>query len=113
MQNKPNLLAVSRIPKMNITSAITVNYINELRTTNYELIMKNKPNQSQFVFFTAEIAELAEFLLPEDLCQCNWIKRNYLAKVLFPLTLSTVPDYNEIFILISCFQRTPNERIWK
>ncbi|MHC4173083.1 MAG: peptide chain release factor N(5)-glutamine methyltransferase [Planctomycetota bacterium] len=32
---------------MNITSATTVNYINELRTTNYELIMKNKPNQSQ------------------------------------------------------------------
>jgi release factor glutamine methyltransferase len=48
MQNKPNLLAVSKIPKMNITSAITVNYINELRTTNYELIMKNKPKQTQF-----------------------------------------------------------------
>ncbi len=39
---KANLLAVSKIPKMNITSATTVNYINELRTTNYELIMKNK-----------------------------------------------------------------------
>jgi hypothetical protein len=48
MQNKPNLLAVSKMLKMNITSAITVNYINELRTTNYELIMKNKPNQTQF-----------------------------------------------------------------
>ena len=44
LQNKANLLAVSKIPKMNITSATTVNYINELRTTNYELIMKNKPN---------------------------------------------------------------------
>ncbi len=40
--NKANLLAVSKMPKMNITSATTVNYINELRTTNYELIMKNK-----------------------------------------------------------------------
>ena len=43
MQNKPNFPAVSKTPKMNITSATTVNYINELRTTNYELIMKNKP----------------------------------------------------------------------
>ena len=43
---KANLLAVSKIPKMNITSATTVNYINELRTTNYELIMKNKPNSN-------------------------------------------------------------------
>ncbi len=32
--NKANLLAVSKIPKMNITSATTVNYINELRTMN-------------------------------------------------------------------------------
>ena len=48
MQNKANLLAVSKMPKMNITSATTVNYINELRTTNYELIMKNKANQTQF-----------------------------------------------------------------
>ena len=47
-QNKPNFPAVSKTPKMNITSATTVNYINELRTTNYELIMKNKPNQTQF-----------------------------------------------------------------
>jgi len=46
MQNKPNLLAVSKTPKMNITSATTVNYINELRTKNYELIMKNKPNSN-------------------------------------------------------------------
>ncbi len=44
LQNKANLLAVSKIPKMNITSATTVNYINELRTTNYELIMENKAN---------------------------------------------------------------------
>jgi hypothetical protein len=48
MQNKPNFQAVSKMTKMSITSAITVNYINEPRTTNYELIMKNKPKQSQF-----------------------------------------------------------------
>jgi len=48
MQNKPNLLSVSKIPKMNITSATIVNYINELRTTNDELIIKNKPKQTQF-----------------------------------------------------------------
>ena len=52
MQNKPNSKPNKpnfKIGKMNITSAITVNYINELRTTNYELIMKtnpNKPNQA-------------------------------------------------------------------
>jgi len=34
------------MPKMNITSPITANYINELQTTNYELIMKNKPNSN-------------------------------------------------------------------
>ena len=44
--NKANSLAVSKMPKMNITSATTVNYINELRTTNYELIMKNKANSN-------------------------------------------------------------------
>jgi len=44
MQNKADV----KIGNMNITPATTVNYINELRTTNYELIMKNKPNQSQF-----------------------------------------------------------------
>ena len=38
-QNKPNLLDA----QMNITSATRVNYINELRTTNYELIMKTNP----------------------------------------------------------------------
>jgi len=47
MKNKANLPAVYKIPEMNITSAITVNYINELRTTNYELIMKNKAKKSQ------------------------------------------------------------------
>ncbi len=34
--------------KMDVTSATTVNYINELRTTNYELIMKTKPNKANF-----------------------------------------------------------------
>jgi len=43
MQNEPNLPAVSKTPKMNITSATTANYINQLRTTNYELIMQNEP----------------------------------------------------------------------
>ena len=33
---------------MNISSAITVNYINKLRTTNYELIMKTNPNKPNF-----------------------------------------------------------------
>jgi len=42
LQNKANFPDA----QMNITSATTVNYINEPRTTNYELIMKNKPNQS-------------------------------------------------------------------
>jgi len=42
MQNKANF----KIGKMNTTSATTVNYINELRTTNYELIMKTKPNKA-------------------------------------------------------------------
>ena len=41
LQNKPNF----KIGKMNITSATTVNYINKLRTTNYELIMKTNPNK--------------------------------------------------------------------
>jgi len=44
MQNKANV----KIGNMNITSAITLNYINELRTTNYELIMKTKPNKPNF-----------------------------------------------------------------
>jgi len=44
MQNKPNF----KIGKMNISSAITVNYINKLRTTNYELIMKTNPNKPNF-----------------------------------------------------------------
>ena len=48
MQNKANLLAIFKMPTMNITSSTTVNYINELRTMNYKLIMKNKPKQSQF-----------------------------------------------------------------
>ncbi len=47
MQNKPNLPAFPRTLKMNITPAITVNYIYEPRTTSYELITKNKPNQTQ------------------------------------------------------------------
>jgi hypothetical protein len=60
MQNKANLLAVSKIPKMNISSATTVNYINELRTTDYELIVKNKPNSKPIkanLHFTAENAD--------------------------------------------------------
>ncbi len=48
MQNKPNLPAFPRILKMNITSAIIMNYIYEPRTTNYELITQNKPNQTQY-----------------------------------------------------------------
>jgi len=44
MQNKPNF----KIGKMNITSATTWNYINELRTTNYDLIMKTNPNKANF-----------------------------------------------------------------
>ena len=44
MQNKANV----KIGKMNITSAITMNYINELWTTNYELIMKTNPNKPNF-----------------------------------------------------------------
>jgi len=43
-QNKPNLLDA----QMNITSATRVNYINELRTTNNELIMKTNPNKPNF-----------------------------------------------------------------
>jgi len=74
---------------------------------------ENKPNQTQFVFFTAENAELAELLLFKDLCQCNWIKHNYLPVALFPLTSSTARDYNEIFCLMSCLERTPSERVWK
>jgi len=42
MQNKANV----KIGNMNITSVTTVNYINELRTTNYELIIKTKPNKA-------------------------------------------------------------------
>ncbi|MHC4104097.1 MAG: hypothetical protein ACYSR9_04095, partial [Planctomycetota bacterium] len=42
--NKANLPAISKMPKMNITSTTTVKYINEPRTMNYELIMKNKAN---------------------------------------------------------------------
>jgi hypothetical protein len=76
-------------------------------------VPKNKPNQSQFVFFSAENAELAELLLLKDLCQCNWIKHNYLPVALFPLTSSTAGDYNEIFCLMSYLQRTPSERVWR
>jgi hypothetical protein len=76
-------------------------------------LMKNKPNQSQFVFFTGENAEFAELLLFKDLCQCNSIKHNSLPVALFPLTSSSAGDYNEIFCLMSCLERTPSERVWK
>jgi len=44
LQNKPNFQDV----QMNITSATTVNYINKLRTTNYELIIKTNPIKANF-----------------------------------------------------------------
>ncbi len=50
MQNKPNLPAFPRTLKMNINSSIITNYIYEPRTTNYELITQNKPNQTQFSY---------------------------------------------------------------
>jgi hypothetical protein len=65
------------------------------------------------VFLAAENGELAEVLLFKDLCQCNWIKHNSLPVALFPLTSSTARDYNEIFCLMSCLERTPSERVWK
>ena len=46
MQNKPNSKPNKpdfKIGKMNITSAITVNYINELRTMNDERLCKTNP----------------------------------------------------------------------
>jgi len=74
-------------------------------------LMKNKPKQSQFVLLTAENADLAELLSSKDLCQCNWIKHNYLPMAVFPLTSSTARDYNEMLCLMSCLQRTSNERV--
>jgi hypothetical protein len=78
---------------MNVNAFVKKDYENERRRR----LQKNKPKQTQFVFFTAETAEFAELLLFEDLCQCNWIKRNYLPAAAFPLTLTTERDYNEIF----------------
>ena len=43
MQNKANV----KMGNMNVSILTTVNYINKLRTMNYELIMKNKAKQSQ------------------------------------------------------------------
>ena len=87
--NKPNSLKA----QINANSLVIKDYENRWQRR----VRKNKANQSQFVFFTAENAEFAEFLLIKDLCQCNWIKHNYLAMALFPLTSSTARDYNEIF----------------
>jgi hypothetical protein len=89
MQNKPNF----RKAKMNANDFSQKDYENKSRL----LTRKNKPKQTQFVFFIAETAEFAELLLFEDLCQCNWIKRNYLPAAAFPLTLTAERDYNEIF----------------
>jgi len=89
MQNKPNF----RKAKMNANDFSQKDYENKSRLRT----RKNKPKQTQFVFFTAETAEFADLLLFEDLCQCNWIKRNYLPAAAFPLTLTTERDYNEIF----------------
>ena len=89
MQNKPNF----RKAKTNANDFSQKDYENKSRLRT----RKNKPKQTQFVFFTAETAEFADLLLFEDLCQCNWIKRNYLPAAAFPLTLTTERDYNEIF----------------
>jgi hypothetical protein len=105
MQNKANF----RKGQMTVSPYNTKAYEN---LWLYQL-GKNKANQSQFVFFTAEKAEFAELLLFKDLCQCNWIKHNYLPVALFPLTSSTARDYNEILCLMSCLERTPSERVWK
>ena len=105
MQNKPNF----RKGQMSINIFTTKDYENQLIWR----LRESKPNQSQFVFFTAENAEFAELLLFKDLCQCNCIKHNSLPVALFPLTSSTARDYNEIFCLMSCLERTPSERVWK
>jgi len=89
MQNKANFQKA----QMNVNLLSTKDYENESAFR----VQETKANQTQFVFFTAENAEFAEILLSENLCQCNWIKRNYLPVALFPLTSSTARDYNEIF----------------
>ena len=88
MQNKPNF----RKAKMNITSIVTKDYENQpLRR-----LPENKPNQTQS----------QNPIYP----QRAKIKHDYLPLALFPLTPSTARGYNGIFSLMSCFQRTPNER---
>jgi len=63
------------------------------------ITLKTKPKQTQF----------QDLILPQK----AKINHNLLPIALFPLTSSTVPDYNRVFSQISCSQRTLFERSWK
>jgi hypothetical protein len=105
-KNKPNsnpIQSQSKPIKPNLPDAQMS--VNSILTKEYErndifAVSENKaktnPIQSQFQYLT----------YPQRAKR----KHNYFPMVLFPLTLSTARDYNEIFSLISCFQRTQNER---
>ena len=122
MQNKANL----RKGQMSVSPYNTKVYENVCICR----LPKNKPNQSQFLespndglSFLPPIRvrdklqqESRLFDGPGFRIKCGMtggIKHNYLPMALFPLTSSTARDYNEVFCLMSCLERTPNERVWK
>ena len=122
MQNKANF----RKGQMNVSIFSTKDYENR----PIWRLRENKANQSQFVtnsndglsflrnLSSTPIGEQKSRLFdgPGFRIKCGMtggIKHNSLPVALFPLTSSTARDYNKIFCLMSCLERTPNERVWK
>jgi len=114
MQNKANF----RKGEMSVSIFIRKDYENQ----PIWRLRENKPNQSQnakrsngrLSFLRKQ--ESRHFDRPGFRIKCGMtggIKHNYLPVALFPLTSSRAGDYNDVFCLMSCLERTPSERVWK